>query len=326
MELAAANSAARRQFRRERLGRRTREITLARSMLRNIVGSYKASTLTSDREELHAIHHEFMRFPVVRLNRGLLLAQQGKPPLAELLARQDESVRLFLLIVLAAQAASSEHAPLHGLEGVSVSPSARFMSWPGLLGYPSSLTRRASDARLHRSLDALSNHGLIYLPPTGSPRRYERFTLEESNPMGSLVAPKDSQMAVHLAVDFFVHAWNLVMTPGEIATMLMLMDARNAYGRGSGSVFIARDTRLKRYGLSDEVYVSHRELAEFGLVRMTDPVTHRRRGRMRPTAAVPLQPFQFVVVRSRFAWDAERVVGEALAQRPAAPHLNSHQG
>jgi hypothetical protein len=274
-------------------------------------------------DPLHMTQSKFMRFPSVRLNRDLLFQQDGPPPLSKLLGRRGEAVATFHVLNLVREAVANPHAPIASWSTVSQSVTDGRLSWPGLLGYPRTITQRAADLRFHRALDALSEARLVELPPLGTKNRYRKFSVMES---GAARTPSDAieqQMSVHLPVDYFAQGWNLVLTAAETAVLLMVMDLRNAFSRRQRFVFVPRERRLTRYGLSDEVYASHRELHEFRLLFLWDPVEHRRRGRARPVPESLLLPLEFTLHRPQLEWDAYGTVTDSLARRPVAPHLTS---
>lgn len=119
--------------------------------------------------------------------------------------------------------------------------------------------------------------------------------------------------------DFFTSGWWLVLSPSEIATYLMLLDVR-FQNHFSNLVFVRRSTRLDNYGISDEVYATHRELREFGLLKMRER-QGRRRGRIQPKPGEDLFPLEFGVLRKRLQYSATASVMEALGTHSYAPHL-----
>ncbi|OBB98682.1 hypothetical protein [Mycobacterium sp. 852002-40037_SCH5390672] len=90
-----------------------------------------------------------------------------------------------------------------------------------------------------------------------------------------------------------------MLTPNELVTFLVLChvaDLRLLHDR-STSMFLAEQFRYSLLGLTDEAYVSLHELAEFGLIEVTDPMPNRKRGRIQlgETDGKPPEPYNISV-------------------------------
>ena len=91
--------------------------------------------------------------------------------------------------------------------------------------------------------------------------------------------------AIKLPATFFLNGWHLVLTPGEIAMLLAIMDMARSVGRPSEPdtqqwVALPQSTRRDLYGLTGEIYLHAQQLREFGLVYFHDPMPTRRRGKI----------------------------------------------
>lgn len=152
-----------------------------------------------------------------------------------------------------------------------------------------------------RALDALRKWDLVSLGDTG--QRYAKFKFGREDgsgrdytiPQGSPIAPK------HFCIptEFFTAGWHLVLTPNELVTFLALCHVADLRLRHDGStiMFLAEQFRYSLLGLTDEAYVSIHELAEFGLIEVTDPMPNRKRGRIQlgETGGKPPEPYNISV-------------------------------
>ncbi|CAN5505555.1 hypothetical protein BH09ACT7_BH09ACT7_44180 [soil metagenome] len=152
-----------------------------------------------------------------------------------------------------------------------------------------------------RALDALRKWDLVSLGDTG--QRYAKFKFRREDgsgreytiPQGTPIAPK------HFCIptEFFTAGWHLVLTPNELVTFLALCHVADLRLRHDGStiMFLAEQFRYSLLGLTDEAYVSIHELAEFGLIEVTDPMPNRKRGRIQlgGTGGKPPEPYNISV-------------------------------
>jgi hypothetical protein len=152
-----------------------------------------------------------------------------------------------------------------------------------------------------RALDALRKWDLVALGDSG--QRYTKFVFRREDgsgrdytvPQGAPTAPN------HLCIprEFFTAGWHLVLTPAELATFLAVCyvaDLRFLHD-GSTEMFLAEQFRYRYLGLTDEAYVSIHELAEFGLIGVTDPMPNRKRGRIQlgETGGKPPEPYNISI-------------------------------
>ncbi len=83
--------------------------------------------------------------------------------------------------------------------------------------------------------------------------------------------------------DFFANGWHLVLSPAEIAVLLMVRHAERPFPASAEEpgVALPRSKRWAVYGISGEAYEAIHELEEFGLLNIYDPMPHRRHGKLR---------------------------------------------
>lgn len=152
-----------------------------------------------------------------------------------------------------------------------------------------------------RALDALRKWDLVGLGDSG--QRYTKFMFRREDGSGrDYIIPRGVPTAPqHLCIprEFFTAGWHLVLTPAELVTFLAVChvaDLRLLYD-GSTTMFLAEQFRYSVLGLTDEAYVSIHELAEFGLIEVTDPMPNRKRGRIQvgQTGGQPPQPYHISV-------------------------------
>jgi len=150
--------------------------------------------------------------------------------------------------------------------------------------------------------------------------------------------------ALLIPVEFFLNGWVYVLTPTEIATLLVLLHAARREIVDEASIVhwpdgtrsseppirLFRATRVQEYGLSQHAYGAHRELAEFGLIKMGRPRDEGRRGRAsfltHADAAygrLARQPrgFWFYMCLPGLGASSLDVVSGSLAPDQPAPHL-----
>ncbi len=236
-----------------------------------------------------------------------------RPPQSRLIARRGEAVRVYALMHYLDQSLTEELPRFQSINDVPLTRAKSRPTWPALLGFPRALDDRASTGRMHRALTALEELGLIKMPPAGVRGRYRDV---------SLTRGRSPIVGVHLPLHLFTSGWLLTLTPPELAVYFMLRDVRDGYRRrAKDAIFVPRDRRLTSYGISDEVYLAHRALAEFGLITTIDPVRGRRRGKITPPQDSKLLPFEFVIHRGGFVRDAYETVVNALTRDPVPPRL-----
>jgi len=129
---------------------------------------------------------------------------------------------------------------------------------------------------------------------------------------------------VRIQPGFFLQGWHLVLTPSEIACYFALVELsqRFSYAHSKNGVGLAPSERILRYGMSDETYSKHNELAEFGLIqRMPDSVPYRRGGKVSAavrSSPIYVYPFQVELIDSQQS--AINVVIEKL-DNPTPPRI-----
>lgn len=181
-----------------------------------------------------------------------------------------------------------------------------------------------------RALDALRKWDLVSLSDTG--QRYANFKFRREDgsgrgytiPRGTPTAPK------HLCIptEFFTAGWHLVLTPNELVTFLALChvaDLRLLHDR-STIMFLAEQFRYSLLGLTDEAYVSLHELAEFGLIEVTDPIPNRKRGRIQlgETGGKPPEPYNISVPMFSGQLSTDALFDLAMFDTPAIDRVISN--
>ncbi|WP_442277103.1 hypothetical protein [Terrabacter sp. 2TAF16] len=274
------------------------------------------------------VRHDFLRSAV---------GHDGKPPLARLIRTGGEALRLYLHGLFIAQALGTPGTRAPAITSLVGSRSNSALIWPALLALPAN-TERNHRLRVQRTLRRLNECGLAAIPRTArGDLDYGGFLLlEESGGGARYVLPggRYSDLATRTAppgtfavpVTFFTRGWSLVLSDTELTMLLFLYHLKSLYGRTARYVFMARQERLTRYGISDEVYLGHRGLEEFGLVTLGDVVLHRRRGRIKTDDYAYLPPYRFDIDPQRLDRMALTVVSKALGRNLAAPHLRISEG
>jgi hypothetical protein len=316
---------------------RRRRVAILRDRRRPLDRSLQMVNLAVSGQD--AMRH---KFPVqsVMLRRSFLRGSPASPPPIIRLARtNEEALRLYLCLLLleTLRANGQDVAPSH-LDHLGLRP-----TWPGLLAY-GSLSNRQHVLRFQRALACLERNRLVGLLPAGVKGRYREPVVysEEANgrpwsPPVELDHPNIREMTYEsvtsllnlgrnnavllLPAEFFTKGWWLVLNAPEICTLLVMLDIRYQFNRRpTEQVFLPREHRLGTYWLSDEMYRAHRELTEFRLLDMVDPMGSARvRGRADPKQI--LMPLHFRVRRRSLARDAFSTVVGALEASPSAPHL-----
>lgn len=153
----------------------------------------------------------------------------------------------------------------------------------------------------NRALDALRRWDLVSLNDTGQRYANSTFCREDGSgrdyaiPRGNPTQPK------HLCIptEFFTAGWHLVLTLNELTTFLAVCHVADLRLQHDGStvLFLAEWFRYSMLGLTDEAYVSIHELAEFGLIEVTDPMPNRKRGRIQAgqKGEKPPEPYEISV-------------------------------
>jgi hypothetical protein len=317
---AEARSMAKRQVRVDALREQKRSIEQAQgAMSRLQQRTYINSVL---------IRHDFLRGRAGR---------EGKPPLASLVATSGEALRLYLHALFVSQALGTPGTRAPTISSLVGTRSNSALTWPSLLALPAN-TERNHRLRVQRALRRLDECGLAVLPRTsrGELDYAEFLILDEGGSGERYVLPggRYSDLATRSAAPgsfavpatLFTRGWSLVLSDTELTMLLFLHHLKEVYGRRTRYVYIARKQRLETYGISDEVYLGHRGLEEFGLVGLGDVVLNRHRGRIKTDDYAYLPPYRFDVEPRRLDRMALTVVSKALGRNLPAPHLRITEG
>jgi hypothetical protein len=163
-------------------------------------------------------------------------------------------------------------------------------SWVTLTGLDGGHPRERRK-RLNRALKALYDCDLVGLGRGAHPYGNFRFNCEDGSGRAYKMPGEASQSdLLFLPVQFFTSGWHLVLPPAHLATFLAI--ARQAdwvhYKRpheSAAGIYLADQLRWSHLGLTDEAYETIHELEEFGLIDVFDPMSNRRRGRLKVNAA-----------------------------------------
>jgi hypothetical protein len=221
----------------------------------------------------------------------------SRPPLTRLVHRQSNAMSMYLSAIFVAhletqpgQVFVNDRHNTRGREDAS-------KSWSLLAGLTAPREIRSRRARVRRALDELVTAGLVSIQPPTERYRYEGWLLlkEDGSETRYRVPSERESDAVRLPASFFVNGWHLVLSPGEIAMLLAIMDMARRVGRSTkpgGPLWIAlpRTVRRNLYGLSGEMYLHAQQLHEFGLVDFRDPMSTRRRGKISSKPTPPQPP------------------------------------
>jgi hypothetical protein len=276
------------------------------------------------------------------VDRATLLSDdyRTRPPCTKLLMRRTHALQTYLTMAYVAHveapydnsARSNRHASATRVDGQE--------SWAVLCGrwVPSIRARRA---RISRDLEELVDAELVSIKTRGAQGRYEHFTLLSDNGTGATYRPpkpEDDIGSFSLPASFFTQGWHLVLTPAEIAVLLMVRHRTGGVrltspGPGTG---ITRMTRWEVYGISGEAYGAIHELREFGLLIVHDTMPNRRHGKLRtssPAAKAALEaegeslapvPYCLTAEPDRFFnRPALETVHRSLLEYPSPPRLSS---
>lgn len=242
-----------------------------------------------------------------------------RPPLTRLVYRRSIALSMYLTAVVVAQGApASIGNPGLGRPFATTDPA----SWATLTGLRR-MSARVRRVRLQRALTQLWDRSLVELAPERESRRFDRFSLLSDDGDGRGYRVPGEKEALVVPGNFFLNGWHLVLDPGEIAMLFMVLEL-SSYHQDSEKPGVGAVDRVRRsaYGITGEVYSSHRELAEFGLLQLHDTVPGRRLGRM-PADVEPsdVETFYFTIVPDAFDRPAVETVIESLSAKPARPYL-----
>lgn len=210
-----------------------------------------------------------------------------RPPMTRLIINPTHALATYLSLLYVSQADAGILQPGRRNDRANVTRRGGRESWAVLAGRWAS-TSRARRARMARDLTELADADLVEIAAAGRQGRYEGFEiLEENGSTQEYRPPADDATwpdVVTLPASFFQNAWHLVLTPAEIAALLVARHATQAIpqSRTEPGTGLPRSTRWSTYGLSGEAYGSIHELEKFGLLTVHDTMPHRRNGKFRP--------------------------------------------
>ena len=185
--------------------------------------------------------------------------RRTRPPMSKLLIRRTHALPSYLAMLYVAHTEASivqagrrnRHANASRVNGQE--------SWAVLCGRWAPTTR-ARRARMVRDLDELLGADLVSIGPHGKQGRYEGFGMLSDDTTDRdyrLPSPTlDWPDVISLPASFFLRGWHLVLTPAEIAILLMARRATLAIPDTSDEpgVGIPQSIRWSRYGISGEAY------------------------------------------------------------------------
>jgi hypothetical protein len=186
---------------------------------------------------------------------------------------------------------------------------------------------------MRRDMDHMAEVGLITLKEDGQ-GRYEAFALNrEDGTDGRYRVP--TAAALPLPATLVTNGWHLVLEPDELALYLAIAHLHSTAAKVPNvrGLALTSRTRFTIYGLSSEAYNAIHELEEFGIIRIYDPMPHRRRGKVRPltqeelgaaaddeTSLAPV-PYLLELVPDALERPALEVVLPALTMLPLPPRV-----
>ena len=317
---------------------------------RGAIGAAVAAYQRIDHGEVPEIRvrEQFVRLENARPSRGVgLVGADEVPPSAEVLRRRDlasrppltrlvhrggGALRLYLSALYVAHLELAPRERFRNDHGLSTARVAGVPSWATLAGMAGDGAPRARRARANRALDELARIELVALG--SGAQKYETFTLlAETGDTSAYTRPGERAPAtIALPASFFLNGWHLVLTPAEVAMLLVVRSHRRRIYRGDPGigVTIAESDRDTLYGVTGEVYQAVHTLAEFDLLKITDTMPNRRRGRVRskpadadPEASATPVPYHLVAL-DRFDRDPVSVVRHALRANPIPLRLTTN--
>ena len=220
-----------------------------------------------------------------------------RPPLTRLVHRQSNALSLYLTAIYVAHLEAKPGRAFNNRRHNTMTKEDGGRPWSLLAGLSAPRDIRSRRARMRRALDELVAAGLVNIRPPGVRYRYEDWLLlkEDGSESGYRVPSERESDAIQLPATFFLKGWHLVLTPGEIAMLLAIMDMARSVGRLSEPdtqqwVALPQSIRRDLYGLTGEIYLHAQQLREFGLVSFHDPMPARRRGKISTRRMPPPPP------------------------------------
>ncbi len=209
-----------------------------------------------------------------------------RPPSTKLLMHKTHALQSYLAMIFVAQAEGTTSTAARA----NASRVGGTESWAVLCGRWAP-TVRARRARLARDLEELHRADLVTIGAPGTQARYEKFGLladDLSDRVYTLPKGGPGTTLIMLPFTFFANGWHLALSPAEIAVLLMVRHAERTLPASAEEpgVAVPRAIRWAVYGISGEAYDAIHGLHEFGLLNVYDTMPHRRRGKLRLTAAL----------------------------------------
>ncbi|WP_156685620.1 hypothetical protein [Mycobacterium sp. Marseille-P9652] len=204
--------------------------------------------------------------------------------------------------------------------------------WADLCGLRTrGVDTRELNLRVTRALKTLDRLGLVTVADAGSPRRYHGFRLNSDDGFRRpySVPGASTTNTVVLPAGFFRAGWHLVLTPEEMATLLVIMEHTRRLRRGrrksepEDGIAIPDKLKWSYYGLAHEAYGSVHELCEFGLIEIYDP-DDRTRGRIPDSRREDKRALRLTYPASPgpdYGLNALDVVRKHLTDNPIPPRL-----
>lgn len=214
-----------------------------------------------------------------------------RPPATRLMSSRGAALRFELTLLALVQTRRKPGARAKLVEfGFEVRGSSRSRGWSDLLASDASdsnrdgvlMTARDKRARSVRSaLLALSDAGLVdFADGPGRRDRYERFVLLDERGVEALGeadeyrVPTKAEPTFALPSGFVTNGWLQVLEDSEIAILLMMACARDAWWE-NGALVVPPDVRLRNYGIHRDVYSSARKTLDwFGLLEVREVGRH----------------------------------------------------
>jgi hypothetical protein len=222
--------------------------------------------------------------PEQPLSRSAALREdyRTRPPSTKLLMRKTHALCSYLAMIYVAHAEPQATKVIRA----NASRTGRAESWAVLCGRWAP-TVRARRARMARDLQELLRADLVSIGPLGAQGRYEKFRLLADDTTDQIYkAPRRHSRqpsVLTLPSTFFTNGWHLVLSPAEIAVLLMARHATQTLpiSPDEPGVGLPRSMRWSVYGISGEAYEAIHGLDEFGLIAVHDTMPHRRHGKLR---------------------------------------------
>lgn len=215
-----------------------------------------------------------------------------RPPLTKLIAAAgSRALPVYASLLYVAQLQTDAGTTAFDNDYPNAPTSGVGVCWTELTG-----VHHGNDGRSHRegarrrrralttALDSLVDHGLVDLAQPGGRGMYNKFRvlMEDGTQRPYTAAGESSTNVIRLPAAFFFNGWHLVLTPAEVATLLIILDrthrfrnsARDGTPRTAG-VDLRSAVRSEEYGLSGEGYYSVHMLDTLGLIDLIDPMPDR---------------------------------------------------